>query len=445
MSNVREIDYAVALHRAGHLDQAEAAYRRILARDGEVPGVVQLLGVIAHQRRQFDRALALIGRAIELAPDVPHFHYNLGEVYRALDRPEQAAGCYRRAIALNPRFVEAIDNLAAVLLRADRLDEALETCRRSLELHPAGPEAHLTRACINLKLGRFVEGWRDYEWRIKCRDYPPDSRTFAGPLWHGEDIAGRTLYVHAEQGFGDTIQFMRYVPMLARYRARVVFECPPGLLRLARSMGGDAQIIARGAKVPPYDLHAYLLSLPGIFGTTPDSIPARVPYLHPEPAEVESLRSRIAQYPGRRIGIAWAGNPAAGMGRFCPLERLLSLRQAPGVRLFSLQKGPGAAEVQRLTATDTVCLLPDDADFATTAAIMASLDLVVCVDTAVAHLAGAMGRPVWVLLSHGADWRWMVGRSDSPWYPTMRLFRQRAPGDWQAVIEDVMRELGRAA
>ncbi len=330
-----------------------------------------------------------------------------------------------------------------------RREEALASCERAIALKPDSPEAHFNKGACHLALGDYERGWEGYEWRWQTRHAAalPD---FPGPLWRGDAaIANQTILVHAEQGFGDSLQFCRYVPMLAR-RARVVLDVPRPLARLLASLDCDMQIVARGDDLPPFDAWIPMLSLPRAFNTTLATIPAAVPYLRADPEQASRWRDRLAALPGRKVGLVWAGSPLSPQPRALAMDRRRSmtlqqfapLAEIPGLCLISLQKGEGAPQAS--TPPDGMVLhdwTNELRDFADTAALVEALDLVISVDTSVVHLAGALARPVWVLNRFDQCWRWLSGRTDSPWYPTARLFRQPEPGDWGSVIGEVAEAL----
>jgi hypothetical protein len=317
--------------------------------------------------------------------------------------------------------------LGRALAALNRQEEAIGRFARALEFDPSLAQARLNMAMARLALGEYAAGWPDYEARWRSVNYPAP-RGYSQPLWDGRaDLAGKTILLYFEQGLGDTIQFARYVPLLAQRGARVVLETPKPLARLFRSLPGVASLPCAGDPPPDFDFHAPLLSLPLAFQTTVDSIPASVPYLHAEPVKTEAS-----------IGLCWAGNPSNpnDWNRSIPLADLVPLLEVPGGRFLSLQKILRKGDEEILAGRANVDVESDrrGADFADTAALVTALDLVITVDTAVAHLAGALGRPVWVLLPFSAHWAWLRERQDSPWYPTVRLFRQPCPGDWRSVI-----------
>ena len=323
-----------------------------------------------------------------------------------------------------------------------KLDEAVACYHRALELKPDYADAHLNLSLSSLLTGDFRRGWPEYQWRWKTKRWQQRDRP--QPLWDGQPLQGRTILLHAEQGLGDTIQFIRYAPLVKQAGATVLVECQQPLVRLLAGCRGVDALIGRGDDLPPYDVQAPLLSLPGIFRTSLQTIPVDVPYLFADPGLIAHWRGELGPIAGARIGIAWRGNPEHrnDRTRSLSLRCFESLAGLPGIRLLSLQKGAGAEQLQEardhFPVTDLGSRLED---FMDTAAVLANLDLVIACDTAVAHLAGALGAAVWVALPFVPDWRWLLDRSDSPWYPTMRLFRQRTPGDWAGVFQEIKAEL----
>ena len=462
-------------HQAGRLQPAEAAYRRVLAVEPAHAGALHLLGVLAHQCGRADLAVDLIGRAIALDGANAVFHGNLGMVLCDLGLLAEAEASLRAALRLRPGFEDAHYNLGNVLDRSGRLAEseasyrqvlkrqpdnvralnnlghvlrqqirpaAAEACfRKALRLQPQVPDSHANLGIALLMAGRFEEGWREYEWRWKVKEMSPGARHFSVPLWSGEPLAGRTLLLHAEQGLGDTLQFCRYAPLITP-GARVILEVQAPLARLLSGLPGVARVVAEGGALPAFDLHCPLMSLPRAFGTTLGAIPAATPYLAADPVLAAGWRARLAGLEGLKVGLVWAGGrrdtpelAAVDARRSICLATLAPLGDLSGVDFVSLQKGGPAAQTaqppQGMVVHDFTA---DLGDFADTAALIDGLDLVISVDTSVAHLAGALGKPVWLLNRFDTCWRWLLGRDDSPWYPTLRQFRQAAPGDWDPVI-----------
>jgi tetratricopeptide (TPR) repeat protein len=373
-----------------------------------------------------------------------------------LFRPAEALHDFFNAVVRRPDYADAYINAGNAEKGLGRYEEALHNFERALTIRPDDPTATWSKAVLKLALGEFREGWPLYEARFRLEHAAPLQRNFGVPRWPGaEPLEGRTLLVHSEQGLGDTLQFCRYIGLLEARGAEVVFEVQPQLKKLLQSLETRAAIIGRGEPLPPFDLHTPLLSLPLAFRTDLDSIPGGVPYLRVDPAAVRAWKERLAALPGLRIGLNWHGNPEAEkqsalQARSFPLSAASALARLPGVSLVSLQKGPGAEQRGQVDFGAAVAQLTDpehlgpDEIAGETAAIMMGLDLVITADTALAHLAGALGVPVWVVLQAVPDWRWLAERDDSPWYPSMRLFRQRTPGDWREVLDRVAAELATA-
>lgn len=462
---------AVAHEQAGRMAEAEAAYRDILGRNPDHVPTLHHFGLLAAARGRPDVAATLIGRAAELAPHDPAACNNHGNMLAAAGQLDAAFASHLRTVALHPGYQNAYLSLSNALERRGALSAAIATCQRALALDPGywqaksnlatllhdvgclpeaiaiyravliecnDPAVHVNLAHSLLASGDFQEGWSHYEHRTSLPMHDGQRFRDAAPRWRGEPAAGMTLMVHAEQGLGDTIQFCRYLVLAAARGCRVVFEVQPVLRRLTAGLAGVDQIVVQGQALPPFDLHCPLMSLPGILGTRVETIPGNVPYLVADIADTAVWAARMPHQSGLRVGLAWAGNPqlSADGRRSIPAELLAPLLDCSGIAFFSLQKGHQAP-------AGVVDLMNDVSDFADTAALIANLDLVISVDTAVAHLAGAMGKPVWLLNRHDSDWRWLRDRDDSPWYPTLRQFRQASPGDWDGVIARVEAELRR--
>jgi tetratricopeptide (TPR) repeat protein len=427
-----------ALKAKGQLDEAVAAYRRAIALNPNLPVAHNNLGNALAEKGRLDEAIAAYRQAITLRPDYAEAHNNLGAALADQGRLDDAIAAYRQALELAPRFAEAHNNLGAALAEEGRLNEAIAAYRQAIVLAPNVPETHYNLSFALLARGDFQRGWDEYEWRWKCTDLKFASRNFAQPKWDGSPLGGRAVLLHAEQGFGDTIQFIRYLPLVTQRGGRVIVECQPELQRLLKTMAGEYQIVSRGQPLPAFDFHCPLLSLPRVFGTTLANLPKTLPYRRTEVGDAGSWQHHLVEhFPLAKVGLAWAGNPAHknNRNRSINLARLAPLGRVPGVRLVSLQKGDAAAEAKAPpSGMELIDRTEELKDFADTAALIANLDLVISVDTAVAHLAGAMGKPVWTLLPFVAEWRWLQEREDSPWYPSMRLFRQSSLGDWDSVI-----------
>jgi tetratricopeptide (TPR) repeat protein len=435
------------LLRQDRPEAAVACYRAALALQPRHVEASLNLGDALRVQGRSAAALACYRTVIAARPHHAGAHNKLGVALLALDRPAEAAAAFQAAIRLRPDDPEAHSNLAVAQTRLRQPAAAIDSCRLALRLRPDHGEAHNNLALALLASGDFAAGWQEYEWRWQVAPLRALRRDFAQPQWHGAPGAGQTLLVHAEQGYGDTLQFCRLAPLARQRGLRVIVEAPRPLLRLLQGLPGIDALVAAGDALPPFDLHVPMLSLPRALGVTLAANPVAMPYLAVAPAAVAAWRARLApdDAAGPRIGLAWAGSPrpdwaiAAGIDRrrSLPPERLAPLLAIPGLQFFSLQKdGPAAP-------ADVVLVDPmaEMDDFADTAALVANLDLVITVDTAVAHLAGALGRPVCLLDRFDHCWRWLAGRSDSPWYPSMRIYRQPAPGDWEPVLTAVAADL----
>jgi len=394
----------------------------------------------------FDAALACNTRSAEA-------FNNRGAVLVRLFRPVQALPDFQRAIELNPGYVDAHTNFGNALKGLGQYSAALTPFNQALTLRPGDPEATWSKAVLLLALGEWAEGWPLYESRLQREPARRLQREWNRPRWTGqESLAGRSLLVHAEQGLGDTLQFARYIRPLEELGAKVTFEVQPVLIQLLRSLPMQGTLLARGEPLPNTDFHIPLLSLPLALGTRLSTIPGGVPYVSVDPEATRRWGERLAALPGRKIGINWHGNPEAEQlsalqARSFALAAVEPLTRVDGITLVSLQKGAGADQLAGVTFADRIVQLTDPshmgpAELATeTAAILQCLDLVITADTALAHLAGALGVPVWLVLQSVADWRWLVDRTDTPWYPNMRLWRQESAGDWAQVFERIAREL----
>jgi tetratricopeptide (TPR) repeat protein len=473
----------LALHAQGQRTPAIEQFRQALHFRPDYPEALTDLGNVLAEEDKLDEAVHCYRQALRVSPVLVKGHYNLGTVLGKQDKFEEEIGHYREALRLQPDHAEAHVNLGNALRQLGRMDEAKASLDKALRLKPDDPLAHWNRAVVLLLRGEFDLGWPEYEWRWAQHSFA--RRNFQQPLWDGSDLAGRTILLHAEQGLGDTIHFIRYAPLVKLRGGTVIVECQPPLLRLLTEFPGIDQLLPRGSQLPAFDVRAPLLSLPGIFQSNFASIPATVPYLHADAQLVKLWRRNMSEVRspmsdvkttscsdighrtsdfGRafRIGIAWQGDPTnpAQRHRSIPLAHYAPLTQVPGVELISLQKGPGT---EQLSAVN--CRLSDNRHLTThnysvrdlgerldeaagafmdTAAVMMNLDLVISSDTAVAHLAGALGIPVWLPLPLIPDWRWLLQREDSPWYPTMRIFRQTRHGHWSDVFDRMADELNRA-
>jgi tetratricopeptide (TPR) repeat protein len=435
------------LHDLGRITEAVAAYRTALSLSPDDAAIASNLGAALCELGHFEEAIAACEQAIEQQPDYAQAHTNLGVVFEAQDRLEDACAAHHRAITVDPCYAKGYANLAIVLRDLGEIDDAAASARRAVEIDPQDQLARFNHALFLLMNGDYVEGFREYEWRRRCKALPPDEPVLTAPEWQGEPIAGRTLLLHAERGFGDSLQFVRFIPAIAGEGCTIMLQVQPPLLRLIQRSLPNVQVVGRGAPLPPFELHLPLMSLPRVLGTTLKTIPAEVPYLSPDPEKLADWRGRLGGSNTLKVGIVWAGNPRhrADRRRSLAAASILPRLVLPGVQLYSLQKEPRAADRDVLASVPIIDLAPALDDFDDTAAAIAALDLVVAVDTSVAHLAGALGRPTWVMLPYALDWRWLRDREDCPWYPTMRLFRQRRAGDWESVLARLPTELTRVA
>lgn len=464
----------------GRRDDAIACYRRAVALKPDFAQAHNNLGIALRQQGQLEAAVASCREAVRLRPDLPEGHNNLGSALEETGRMDEAVACLEEALRLRPDFAKAHNNLAIAYWHQGRLEEAIASCHRAIELMPELSEAHnnlgnvlrdkgmldealasyeqaiviksdyadpyWNRSLIRLLQGDLTPGWADYEWRWKLASFVV--RKTDRPKWDGASLEGRTLLIDTEQGLGDTIQFIRYAQVVRERAGQVIVVCPKTLVRLLSSCAGIDQLLTQGDTLPAFDTHTPLLSLPFILGTTLDNIPAKVPYLTADAELVERWRGEIASFTGFKIGIAWQGSPKNRTDRLrsMPLAEFEPLARAPGVRLLSLQKGLGTEQIAalngRFDCVDLASRLDNEAGpFMDTAAVMRHLDLVITCDSAMAHLAGALAVPVWIALPFSPDWRWMLGRDDTPWYPTARLFRQAKLGEWAPVFERMAEEL----
>jgi tetratricopeptide (TPR) repeat protein len=431
----------------GKTEQAIESYRRVLVIRPDRLEALNNLGALLRDEDRLADGLSWFARLCAARPDMAEAHTNLGNVLRAEGRLADALTAQRRAIALRPDYARGYGNLGSVHFEQGRSGAALAAFRRSLQISPDAAEVRTNLAIALLLRGEFDEGWREYECRWDSGHRHIRPRKFARPPWRGEPVAGKTILVHAEQGFGDAIQFVRYAPALADAGARVVLMVYRPLVRLMATVGGIAEIIAEGDNLPPFDWHIPMMSLPYRLNR---AIPADIPYLRAEDAAKAEWAARLAALPGCKVGLVWAGEPrlhdplarAIDSRRSMALTTLSPLLEVEGVSFVSLQKGSAAAQLGLLPPARR---LPDFGaelkDFADTAALVANLDLVIAVDTSIVHLAGALGKPVWILSRFDGCWRWLEDREDSPWYPSARVFRQPAAGDWASVVARVTTEL----
>jgi hypothetical protein len=414
-------------------------YRHALALRPEFPEVLSNLGVALKAQGKLGEALRCYRQALALRPVFPEALANLGVALKAQGELDKAVACYRQTLNLRPRYPEALLNLGIALKAQNKLREAAKCFQQAIALRPAYPEAHFELGLLLLFSGDWANGWREYEWRPKASATKPD--------WQGEQLAGSVL-LHAEQGHGDTIQFLRYVPLVAERCASVVVRVQRPLKRLVEAQfGARVMVIAQDDPLPPFDRHCSLASLPLTFGTTLDNIPEASGYLRVDSKAVENWRISLGHSAKLKIGLVWAGNPEQANDRIRSVEltRLAPLFDIAGCEWFALQVGERAADLAHFRRDNLADLSPALTDFYETAAAIAALDIVVSVDTSVAHLAGAMGKLVCIMLCSTPDWRWLRSGARSPWYASAQLARQAGPGDWDSVIVPLRQALERCA
>jgi Flp pilus assembly protein TadD len=460
----------IIAHQRGNQDLAAELIAQAIKLRSSVPFYHGSLGIVLRAQGQLESAAKCFRKAVQLKPDYVDMRCGLADTLCALGQNDEAVQQYRKVLLQRPDDSGVLENLAIALNNLGRLEEASSAFehaarlrpdraelaywsgavrmslghrteaealfRRAIAMQPDYPTAHMSLAAELLVTERFAEGWQELEWRWRQPSQPAPS--FAQPRWTGGDLAGRILLLYAEQGFGDTLQFCRYASLFEK-DASVVLRVPRPLIRLLGSLPGNRQLVAEDEELPPFDVQCPLLSLPAAFHTALDTIPAQIPYLRAPATAAAHWRDRLSGLPRPWIGLVWSGNPqfpqdaerSLSFGRMKPLLRI------PGVTFISLQKGHTGIKPHDATGRLLHDWTDELADFADTAGLIEALDLVISADTAVAHLTGALGRPVWLMNRFNPDWRWLLNRDDSPWYPTLRQFRQKRPYDWDSVIRDV--------
>jgi tetratricopeptide (TPR) repeat protein len=449
----------VLLKRLGQKDEALASYDRAIAVQDEYAEAHFNRGNLLHELGRRDAALASFERAIAIRPHYAQAHCNRAVILQEVNQLAEALASLDRAIDIEPAYTEAHLNRGVVLHELQRLDAALASYDKAIAIDPEFPEAHFYRSLTLLLAGDFERGWVDHEWRSRCKGASKVQEASQAPQWHSrktESLAGKTVLLRAEQGLGDTIQFCRYATAVAELGATVILEVQRPLMSLLAGLEGASRVIGQGDALPGFDHQCTLMSLPLAFGTTVSSVPAAVPYLRSSAEKLDFWKEKLGDRRKARVGLVWSGGFRAGRPelwpvndrRNIPLAKLAPLRHAD-IEFISLQKGrPAESELAELTyvgwdgpaLTDFSPLLND---FSDTAALIEQLDLVISVDTSTAHLAGALGKPVWILNRFDSCWRWLTQRTDSPWYPTARLYRQERASDWDGVVERVRADLMR--
>lgn len=440
-------NYGLIVAALGYHDEALGYFDHALACDAADLYARKNRAASLKQLSRHAQALAAYEAVLEVKSDDIDALNECGGLQARLGHAAAAVDCYDRALALAPSVAELHINKGMALSGLNRFDEALQSFAAAAAIAPDRAEAHHKASLIRLRLGDFKNGWRDYEWRWRTAR-PPQSRQVAAPLWRGDtSLKGKTIFLLSEQGLGDTIQFLRYAPLVAARGATVLLDVPPELKTMAARLSGVAAVFAHGEPAPSADYQCPLLSLPLAFQTEPSTIPSDVPYIRAGEPELAKWRARLPNTGRPLVGLCWAGSATHlnDHNRSIALERFAALLAVPGVDFVSVQKDVSAGEAARLASLGVAQLGRDFADFADTAGALALLDLLISVDTSVAHLAGALAKPVALLLPFSPDWRWMQERTDSPWYPTFRLFRQSRSGDWDSPLDRLRGELQDAA
>jgi Flp pilus assembly protein TadD len=434
------VSRALAAHQRGGLADAERDYRAALQLQPDHPVATHYLGVLAYQRGDVSTALPLLQRSTVTTPDEAEFHNNYGLALAAADRTDDAIAAYRRAVALRPEHAAAWSNLGLAHIARNALEDAEQALRRAIALQPEFAAAHWNLALTLLARGRYAEGWQEYEWRLRVPEFRADAVS-AAARWGGEPLQARSILLIAEQGLGDTLHFIRYAAVLARDGAEVTVRVPAKLARLAATAPGVAKVCIQDETAPACDFQLPLLSLPGMLGVRdPRDGDTRFPYIATERPVRHAVGQKVRRIEGdrRAVGLAWSGaqRNTNDRRRSMPLHALAPLLERTDVAWFSLQHDD-EREVAGVATAQALHRLPERIAFDGMAALIDTLDLIICVDTSVAHVAGALDKPVWILLAHAHDWRWGLEGDTTPWYPSARLFRQPAPGRWDAVVQRI--------
>jgi len=434
-------------NKSGAVAAAQDYYRRALDVKPNFPDALNNLGVLLQNSGRFEESAALFRKALKLEPDFVSALSNLGMILYYLGYFEESISFFEKALSLRPRHAEVLNNLGSALSAAGKLTDAITVFRRSIAINGDCAAVHCSLASALLGLGRFEEGWREYQWRWQMPSFACVRRNTAKPQWRGEPGKKRILLLWSEQGLGDTIQFCRYAPLAVNRGWRVILSVQPALVSLLRSLSGIEHVVMQGPQPLRFDMHCPLMDLPAIFNTRLETVPADVPYLAADEQRIEFWRNRLPCNNDQhlKVGLTWSGGRrlsspaliAADKRRSIPPALFAPMTKVPRVQFYSLQKDGPAAPAE----LGLIDLMADCGDFADTAALVANLDLVISVDTAVVHLAGALNKPIWVLSRFDGCWRWLRARDDSPWYPTLRLFSQERPGDWESVIARVVEQL----
>jgi tetratricopeptide (TPR) repeat protein len=431
-----------ALQAKGQAEQAIVAYRRAVAQRSTFAEAWHNLGVALQLQGNFAEGLAAEQKALQHRPAYPEALVGLGKALKNLGRAEEAFDAYRRALELSPEYFEAMHNMASCLVDLRRIPEAIELHRRAIAMRPESPEAHFCLGTALLTRGDFAQGWPEYEWRARLTLDGALFRRASTPIWNGQSLNGERILIHSEQGFGDILQFVRYIPLVQRLGGCVILTSPRATHRLLLNSFPNVTVVQQDDVPPTHDIQCPMLSLPRLLQTSMESIPKDLPYLRAAAPEIEFWRKRVSALPGRKIGIVWAGRREPDPRRSAKLLDLSELLRLSNTSFVSLQVGEGAEQLRDSSLPSPIIDWTGElTDFAATAGLVECLDAIVTIDSAMAHLAGAMGKRVSVLLSYWPDWRWMMDRPDSPWYPTMRLYRQPSPRDWTTPMRQLAAHL----
>ncbi len=444
---------AAEYERAGKLGEAERLLRHILDAHPTQADALHMMGIVVFRQGRREEALEFMEGALRHGVDTPLYLRNICELYRTLWRHDEALAAAQRAVMLAPSDPLCLHNLAIIHSERGEYDEALANAEAALRIDPRQPGAHFIRAEVLLARGQMAEGWEEYEWRFQIGGaaplIPPQMLHRDRPQWQGERLEGRTLLLIGDQGFGDVIQFSRFIPWARDHSgaAAIAIGCGREVGALIRQLAPHATIFQKWEECPPYAAYAALSGLPRLAGTRVETIPAPTPYLRADAAKIVAWRERLAALVPRgfkRVGLVWAGRPAHNndRNRSTSLATFRPLFDLPGVAFVALQKGPATPQAGGFFArAPLVNLGAEIGDYGDTMAIMEALDLIVSVDTSVVHLAGALARPVWVMIPRAPDWRWLLGREDTPWYPSLRLWRQTTPNSWDDVVARIREAL----
>lgn len=448
----QELQRGWALHQQRRWHDAEAVYRRVLSTAGDNAAAWCYLGIVLHDQRQFEQSIAAYRQALALQPDFPIALNNLGNSLRYTNQVEQADQCFEQAIRLKPDYLNAYKNRGTLHVWTGSIERGLKWYERALAINPNEAELHRNLGVIYLLQGRFEEGWREYRWRWKVGDLHRPQLT--APVWDGRGVNGKSILLTAEQGLGDTLNFVRFARLLRERGAKTIVHCQAALLALLQQSPELGPMYPNTLQFESrLDMHCSLLDVADVLNVTAESIPSYPSYIQPS-AHLSSYWS--ARLPKKneamRIGIAWQGNPdhQADIFRSVPLSQFEPLTEVPGVEWFSLQTGFGVEQMAQWRGKKPLQTFGEDVDktsgpFMDTAAIMRRLDLVITSDTSIAHLAGALGVPTWIALNYIPDWRWLLQRPDSPWYSSVRLFRQPTLGNWTALFQEMLGALSELA